>query len=657
MPTEQKSQNTSFKQLVHYYALETENKSKPIIFESLFPMPSSVAILKINEKLKREKKHPFYGQILRVTYDLLGRQYYLPEIGDISKVDDGSKISAMFSAVKIQIEKDYGDISYPSANAPIPAEPSTTFRVKKISNFPNSWSFIKRAFANLEVQDIPVIEANLSIMPTTLARIRHLVEDQKGTYIGPRTCSSLPFMIRRADNSESMIYNQSTPFILIDISPERKTTFPDREQIILSAFKESLDDLTEGKMVGDMTEAQFYSIEIMMYMGWSLEQICDSMISSENTNSAREALSKGSHILLAAEGIERSGFKNPAERPYYYSFEYGKDFPLNLHKTKLFDILNLDTENNWVTMRSHIFLSDEILHKTFNALGKIVRGQADPKKTTFYINKDPNELRKTSPTCYWSVINFARSDSKNEDILFKVFTETEQAFERKTVSMYPQAEETLIKTCKRMKTTFDDIEIIAGPWQATQLQLTAGFISREIIEKKKLPIPVELIPGIKVYPPFIAIDTMEHPNVPDRTNFIIHEYQHYLNLKTGRVGVDVSYDTEKVREDTELFIRDYLGDKNEEWAHIAQAKSLLATGMSKDDLLNFFVPNGLTDIQQVALAAKYYEFIEKAYQELEAESLDEPSEEDFNAREQEQPKLETTRPETPGIPEMGNSQG
>lgn len=653
LPNEQKSQIGTYKQLVHYYALETEDKSKPKIFESSFPMPSSVALQKINEKLKSEGKSQFNGRILRVTYDLIGRQYYLPELEDTSRVLDGSRLSAMFAAVKIQIEKDYGDVSYPSANAPIPAEPGTTFRIKKISDFPNAWSFIKRAFPNIETPNLPVIEANLSKMPTTVARIRPVLGDRKGAYISPRVCSSLAFMSKNRDNVESMIHNQSTPFILIDISPDRKTSFSDKESAVLSTYKEVLDDESGGEKVGAMTGAQFYSIEIMMYMGWSVEEICNFMISTENTNSAAEAVSKGAHILLAAQSLSKSGFKNPAERPYYYSFVFGKNFPLSLSKSGLFTILSMDSNSNWVTIRSFIFLSDGILRKCFDSQSEVIRGQADPKGNVFYVNNDVSRLREESNSCYWAVVNFARSDSENKDLKFKVFTAAEKQFQRKTISMYPQAEETLIKTCERFKTSFDDIEVIVGPWMQTQLSLTAGFVSREIIEKKGLKIPLEIVKGLFVYPPFIVIDTKETPSVPDRTNFLIHEYQHYINLKTGKVGVDVEYDTEKLKGDTKKFISDYLGDYNEELAHIEQVKNLLATGMSRDDIVNFFVPAGLTDLQQVALAAKYYEFADKAYNEMLRENIvDEPSEEDFNAGEQENP-----RAQTPGRPQMGDPQG
>ena len=650
LSNEQKSQIGTFKQLVHYYAIETEDKSKPKIFESLIPMPSSIALQKINERLKREKKRPYGGQILRVTYDLVGRQYYLPELDRISRVMDGSRISAMYDATKIQIERDYGDISYPSANQPIPAEPSSTFRVKKISHFPDSWAFIKKAFSTAKVKDLPVIEANLSIMPTTLASIKPTISGRKGAYISPRSYSSVAFMIKNKDNTETMIYNQSTPFILIDISPQLKTSFPDRESTLLSAIKESLEDEFGEEKVGAMTGSQFYAIEIMMYQGWSVEEICRYMISANNTESAAEALTKGAHILLAAEGIQKSGFKNPAEKPYYYSFNYGARFPLKLAKTGLFEILNLDGNSNWVTIRSRIFLSDDVLRIHFDANGEVVRGHTDPKSTTFYVNRDVTKLKTESPSCYWSVINVARSDTKNKDLNFKVATESENLFQRKVVSMYPQAEEKLMKTCKRLNTTFEDIEIIVGPWQSTHLELTAGFISREIIEKKGLKIPVEIIKGMYVYPPLIVIDTQDTPNVPDRTNFIIHEYQHYINLKTGAVPVDVSYNSAEIKGNTERFIKDYLGDKNEQLAYISQAKDHLASGMSRDDVVNFFVPKGLTNLEQVALAAKYYEFVDIAWKELEAERADEPSEEDFNAEQE-------SRPETPGNPKMGNSQG
>ena len=217
--------------------------------------------------------------------------------------------------------------------------------------------------------------------------------------------------------------------------------------------------------------------------------------------------------------------------------------------------------------------------------------------------------------------------------------------------MYPQACEMLKRICQKNKTGFDDLEVVVGPWKSVGLDLIAAYMDKDRILKAGRSIPVEPVRGLKVYPPFILIDDVGAPSVSDRTNFIIHEYQHYLNRKMGVVGLDVSYDMSKIRGNTKRFIKEYLGDKDEEMAHITQMKSLLALGMSTDEVVKFFMPNGIKNVDDVAMAAKYNQLVDMAARDLDINDLLGPTENDYETGD-----FNENRQAPPGDIEMGNPQ-
>lgn len=640
---------TKLQQFVHYFVLEPEGNKSPEVFESPFPMPAAVALHKINDQANNNGERQFIGKILRVTYDLVGRRFYLPEVNteSISK----GKLQAMYDAARIRIQNKYGD-KYPfGAGGPIFAEPTESIRVKKVSNYPSAWSFIRKAFGEREIQDLPVIEANLEIMPRTAAALRNIVGDRKGGFVGETSgWDTVPFLSVNSDKTESLIFNQSVPFILIDTSPEKKTTYNDREITIISSFKKALDEKESGNTnVGALSGSEFYALEVMMYQGWSLDEICESMISVDSVASAQDAMSRGAHILLAAEGISKAGFRNPADRPYYYAYNFDKKFPTNLDSS-LFYIANLDYEKNWAVVRSPLFLDDDILRMHFGAKGEIYRGKMDPQLETFCTNTDITQLKRNSPTSYWTIVGNVKKGENiyGEDLDFKITTSAEESFKRQRISMYPQAEQVLTSICDKYKVPFDDIEVIVGPWKQTGWQLEAAYLDKERVIRSGHKLPVEPVPGLKLNPPFILIDSTSYPAPPDRTSLIIHEYQHYLNLKLGLVGYEVDYNIKEIQGDTKKFITSYLGSKDENLAHISQMRYLLAGGMSKEEVVKLFASRDIRNLTDVALMAKYNELASAAEEQLEMADLVGPTEEDLDVKETEYQQA------TPGKSQMGH---
>jgi hypothetical protein len=646
--TKEPQQNLKTKQFAYYYVIEPEGNETPEIFESPFPMPTATALDKLNAQFVVSKRRPFMGRILRVTYDLIGRRFYLPDVDTTARLSSSGKMQKMFDAARIQVEREYGESHPPSADPPIAAEPSSSLRIKKISDYQGPWAFIKRAFGHLDISDIRVVEANLSTMPTTAASLRHITAGKKGAYISKAAGNVIYFMSKKTDKTESVLHSQSTPFILIDISPDMQTTYNDREIILISAFREAFGEEHGDQKIGGLTGAQFYSVEVMLYMGWSVEELCGFMISS-NVTSAQQAISIGAHILLAAEGITEAGYRNPADRPYYYSFAFEKGLPLGLNTPGVFEILNI--EGNFVIFRSLLFFSDDVLKRCFGAKSEIIRGQMEPQSQTFYVNRDASSLKENAPTCYWSMINHAkRSGTEDGEVKFKVMTQNELYFSRKRISQYPQAEQAIQLTCQRLGTTFDDLEVVVGPWMETGAPFKAAYMDRERALKNGGKIPVEPIPGVKIYPPFILIDSSQVPNVPDRTSSIIHEYRHYLNAKTGIVSPhDKGYGNE-IFNDTGTFIKSYLGNKDEILAHVEQMKYMLALGMPHESILNYYMPQGIRTKDDVAKAARYNELLSRAANEIKMEDLIGPTEENFNVN----PNARNSPSKSPNV---GNIQG
>lgn len=645
---------TRAKQFVHYYVIESEENKFPEVKESQFPIPSSLALQKINMQNKAKGKPQHIGRILRVTYDLLSGRFYLPELKDLSAVADGTKLQAMFSAAKIRIDKNYGNISQSSIFNPIPADPTTSFRIKRISDYPSSWKFIKESFGDLDIKDLPVIEANLSIMPTTAARIRPVIRKKKGAYIGVSAGADLEFMIRNKDGTEMYVFNQATPFILLDISPEIKSTYNDREMTLISAFRDSLTEKEGDVNMGSLSGSQFYSLVVMMYSGWSVQELSSYFISPKNVSSTENVLERGQQILMAGDELAKAGYKNPADRYFYYSFKVGKNFKPNINQPRVFERLNFD--DNWVTIRSLLYFSDEILQMFFGAESGVVVGQMDAKSEEFCMTSNVSELKEKSNTCYWSMINHAKLDASvpESDLRFSTISPIESFFLRKRISTYPQAKSVIEDMCSKYKVEFDDIEVVVGPWQEVGYPFDAAYFDKERIIDSGMKIPVEPIPGLKIYPPFILLDIVKCPSPSDQTGNIIHEYQHYLNMKLGLVDKKVGYNMRDVQKSTRRFVKEYLFNKDEELAHIAQAKYFLSRGMSPEEIINLFMPQGIGSVDEIVMSARYHQLILKAIEQLNFEEDNFPKPSDIatgntNA-------TEPNKPGTAGTPQMGNSQ-
>ena len=669
METEQQNKVNLTRQFVHYYALESYGSETPEVLESPFPIRSSLALQKINEQRAAKKQPQFMGKILRVTYDLVGRRFYLPEVADSSLVDMGGKNQAMFDAVRIVVQNKYGKTSPFPANPPILAEPTTTLRLKKLSDYPSSWTFIKRAYGDLEIPNLPVIEANLEAMPLTSAKVKNIIGTRKGAYISDSSMGALEFLIKGQNNVEMSIHSQGTPFILIDISPKKGTSYNDREISLISAFKEFSSEIEKDTDEGGVLDSnQQYSLEISMYMGWSIEDICQALMTTSIVRSPESALNLGNHILAASDDLVAAGYRNPADRYYYYSYVCSKSFPRHLNRLRTFEILNDEgKEGTWVSFRSYLFLEDKLLNMYFGAKqnSSIIRGQMEPKLTAFCLNRGINDLAKGSPSAYWAVINSVRKEATDinpnvnaDELKFQIMSLAENTFTRKRVSMYPQAKEMLSRVCRTLKTGFDDLEIVVGPWREVGPGFRAAFVDDEVAKEEK--IPLEPIAGLKCYPPFILVDTEYAPNVPDRTNAIIHEYQHYLNKKLGLVDKNAPmYNMNEIHEEISSgkgygrFIKEYLGHKDEELAHITQMKSLLALGMSVDEVVRFFMAdqNGINKYEDIALAAKYNQLANIAADSLNLEDLLGPEENDYIVGEE-----NDFRQKENGNPKVGNPQ-
>ena len=117
-------------------------------------------------------------------------------------------------------------------------------------------------------------------------------------------------------------------------------------------------------------------------------------------------------------------------------------------------------------------------------------------------------------------------------------------------------------------------------------------------------------------PPVIIIDITSNPNVADRTNVVIHEYQHHINHQLW-IGARVKPPEEPNQDDTQAFL-DYLDDENERIAHRTQFMYMLGTGMSKEEVLRGQI-GGRAKLANMPIAKKYMEIINEAASMLQEE--------------------------------------
>ena len=650
---------------VNFYAFEPDSRGRVTVLSPQFSWKNKEdAIAQYNiERANKDSTPAYRGSVLHVILDMSSGRIYLPDKETKSIFQLNPNLQGMLDAVKIKIDQ-LIDIA-PMA-PPIRGDPLDTIRIRKLGDFKSVANFVRRQVSdyNQFTSDIkiPVVEADLSSMPKTAVQLFGSIEAaSRKQYLfvaGPRT---VEFVINEGvgpSETSNVIHYEKAPFILINIAPETRVSEADKERIVVLAYKEYA--ITNRPDMSSSRESpQLQSFKYLMYIGWSFHELCIFVLKPEDVSDFRMLMSRAAFIYNAAKSLHQDGYPDPTGVPYYYSFKIGEDFPVKFpmeastevysqeSSHDIFHFVYFNAKTSVVTIRTPLFLDGRLIAKIFKPKSQVFIAQYDPTEKVLKTNQNAEIFEKGE---YESVralkLDLSEKSGVNpSQVKTKQWNLIDAHFHKKHISDYPQATEIIKNLCERItakpdieaqnsgaQIQFDDIEVVVGPFQQ-RYGFLGGYVDKDKIKEKfNGSTTIEPIPGLIVTPPAILIDDSEYPSVGDRTNVIIHEYRHHINIQLSVHSV-ISNPADKKNKSNADRVRAmvvYLQSPDERLAHKTQFKYMLGIGMSKEQLLRHLM-HGKPTINEIPLVKEYLSIINDAVKEIEAEEKEELADDQYKS--------------------------
>ena len=204
------------------------------------------AVSILNQERLQKGMSPYEGKILHVCLDMSSGRLYLPNLEDPISAGRESTMRSMLDAVKLKTERFTGQLP----DAPIVrGDPSRSIRLRQVADFSFAAEFIRREMGQASPEEVrehlelPVVEADLSRMPNVIAKLPRFKHDPslKGAYVSTLQGDNQDFEIEEAhgkDRRQIFLLSQKTPFILLNTSPQAKTSEADKDRLITVYYKE-----------------------------------------------------------------------------------------------------------------------------------------------------------------------------------------------------------------------------------------------------------------------------------------------------------------------------------------------------------------------------------------------------------------------------------
>ena len=657
--------------LVNFYALEPDRKGQ---VDVLSPQFSWASLKDARDQISLERNSrglPAYeGRLLHVVLDMSSGRLYLPNGETKRTIYDDPALTTMYDAVRLKAEKLIDAL--PNAN-PIPGDPIDTFRIRRIGDFASVAEFIRRQSRDRRRYEsdisVPVIEANLSLMPATAAALfggngGKAVMD-KWTFVGKGGVFN--FLMRQGE-SDIIVHQQKPPFIVINVAPDAHVSNADKERFVVTGYREyAAQERPDDPSTP--TSPQLQSFKYLMYIGWSMRELSLYVLNEADVPDFQAFLFRSAFLYNAAKSLKADGYPDPSANPYYYSFRVGEDFPVAIRPQAIVDVYDysrhpgifqvvfFDAEKSYVTFKTPIYIPQPVLEKVFKPKSDVFVSQYDPTdkdvKTNMPAQQHISDSRRSFRAIALDVSNV--TGRKFGTTPFRDRRLIDMQFERKHITDYPQAADVIRDLCRKLSDKpdpearavpdsirFDDLEVVVGPWEHVAGFL-GGYLDAKKMEQKSGKKSIEVIPGMLVVPPVIAIDNSRCPSVGDRTHVIIHEYRHHINsqlwIKSDVFGGDVLDEGKDTPEQRRAKMVRYLRDPNEHVAHKTQFKYMLAMGMSKEQVLRQAISGHKPTISDVPIVREYLRIINEAASELDLDRSEQESAEvameEIGKREQE----------------------
>jgi len=628
--------------IINYFVLPLKDEGKmPIVYMSPVTINASIAKELIIEQAKKEKDTISSSLPLHVCYDYDSERLYIPNANDFQP----DKLEGLLQAAQIRIIKDFGRYSF---KKPIFGSPFSSLRIRSIDSFSHAKEIIGKKGNN-----IPVIEAQLDRMPSTKKRLPECYKNKDflGGYIG-KNSNIIPFVEEidisgKKHKEPRLLLSQQPPFILINTSQDSERKDPsatEKEWVVLSGYRDYLND--NNAIEDEISKSSdLYGIKRYLYLGWTFEEVCITMLNG--VDSIPKMFNAIDRLMRAANSLEKEGYTNPSSIPYYITFKIDESFPINMAsvtdlssgkiKTNIqyenFVILDHNRNNDYVVIKTPVFISPELFIKIFHARSNPFIVRYNGVTNTIDIKSDLKSYKSIQNNAYQ--LDMIKTDIKSKlskdqtksltyrggELASGVSASNPNIYSIKYVSDYLYATDHIKKMCKECNIPFKDFMVVSGPIEQTfGSGIRGGYMDSNMFTLNKMKTPTELSKGVWMSPPVILINSAEEPSPADQTEVIIHEYRHYIfGIQNPNYKIQYGKPKKGRGQDYEHWYR-YFNDPNEGSAHKDQIKFALGLGKSYDEIIRDKVGGQIT-IDNYPIAIKFSEMVGKALKELEEEMV------------------------------------
>ena len=629
---------------IHSFFISSEvpSNGRPRVFRSPVTINAKTALSLINRQLESKNKPKIVKPFLHVCYDEGSRAVYVLNLNEFTqKLGD-----YLINFAKSEISKIFGGFSNMEI---IHGSPFSSLRVRDIDSFHYTRDAIEKEVGKDRFVKIPIIEANLGRMPKTLKTLPAIFANPNyhGGFVGPNDVETVDFIddydaSGKKSSSSKIVHSQKTPFILINIGSNPKSS--EKEWVVLSAYQEffSKDGVASIDVIS-------HSMRQHLYWGWTFEEVCYFFLSSVKTMTS--LFIAGKEILKNVYQLKSEG-QSIELYPYYITFKIDpKRFALDLEsimtngqidsskQIPFFRVIEYDEEESTVIIETPLYLSEELCLKVlgaknqplitkYNPMSKNIEVKSRPSSLSKYKNEG-NQVKKLMALTKYD-LNKRGKFQKGDKLEFEanqrtysIGTSDTGQFYIRSINDYPYAKEHIVKVCEERGIEFKDFNVLIGPIHRLFGEGTSGgFMSEKSFKDHNYPIPLN-VDGVKLYPPIIAIDSSENPHYAEHTPILVHEYSHYLyNVSNPDYTHEYNKDPKLSKENPDKFWWLYLTDPDEIQAHKNEIKIELLSGYSPDEIIRNKVRGEIT-LSNYPIALKMRELVDAVLKEMEDENKDE----------------------------------
>ena len=584
-----------------YFRSDSFGECEPEVVKSKFTMSPVEGKVILNLIGKRKGRSVPYSSILQVCYDLDSKMLYIPNYKDFSS----DRMEDLVKAVKYRIYKEF---DYAPNGHYVYGSPFELLRVRTLDGFPHAKKIIVEHFS----ERLPIIEANLSKMPSTVSKLPEIFRERDnawGGYIGDHVSDMISFV----DEESGLVHQQSTPFILINTSHKRGAT--EKEWVVLNSYREHM-----RMMKLEDVDSSLYSIKRLLYMGWSIEEISTELFRAADS------------IIDLFGLIGKLSMIHDPQDKYYFTFIKSDDFPISLNdiwdrKSGCIDVkiqfphlkvIDYDLKNSHVILESSFYFSEEVCKKIFRPNGSVFMAKYNDRFGSIdvkYGKAKERQMKKISGLISHKMGLKDRAKFNETDRAKGHWASCPLIFNVRKISEYGYATDFIKEMCNKFGIPFNDFEVVVGPIGSLFGRgVQGGFMDANIFRDNEMELPFHLVEDIYIKPPVIFVNSVESPSYPEQTEVLIHEYRHYIYCIMNQ-DYKIGYDISKGGIDG---WSDYLSDLNEIEAHKSEIGFSLRLGKTPDEIIREKVGGEVTR-DNYKFAVKFANIVNEVVEDIDSE--------------------------------------